>query len=95
MNPEKCPICGHSLSTQRYFESGIGYVEEYHNCPCCNYSYEYAYGAYRESFGQYDFRWVYSYSHDNPLFARMRKKKFMARRNWRKGLRDKYKGEIK
>lgn len=94
MSVEKCPICGNSLSTERYFESGIGYVEEYEDCICCNYSYEFAYGAYRESFGQYIFCWSYSCPCDSPLFKRMKKKKFMAKRNWRKGLKDKYKGVV-
>ena len=93
MNITSCPICGtHDLNCTHYFEEGIGVVEEYIDCKHCNYSFEYAYGAYRESFGRYEFHWGYSiFNKDNgeirKFFMPIYKAKFMERRKWHKGLR--------
>lgn len=97
MNITSCPICGtYDIDCEHYSDYGIGVVEEYINCKHCNYSFEYAYGNYRESFGRYDFQWGYSiFNKDNNIihnfFMPIYKAKFMERRKWRKGLRKRLK----
>jgi hypothetical protein len=90
-----CYICGHELRHEQYTEFGIGVVEEYNNCSNCNYSYAYAYGNYQEIFGHNVFDWSYHlYDNTNKehnFFKKLNKAKFMSRRNWRKGLKHKYK----
>lgn len=92
-----CPICGtRNLKHISYYESGMGIVEEHFNCSCCNYSFEYAYGTYREVFGKFEFHWDYSIFEKDKgtqrnFFMPIYKAKFMAKRNWHKGLRNKYK----
>lgn len=88
---ELCPICKTELNVKRYGSTWI--EEEYKYCSCCNYSFEYAYGNYRESFGGYEFIWHYT-DMFNPAYDKKYKKAlFMARRNWHKGIRKNLKKE--
>ena len=93
MSITSCPICGtHDIDYTHYSDYGIGVVEEHIDCKRCNYSFEYAYGAYRESFGRYEFHWGYSiFNKDNgeihKFFMPIYKAKFMEHRKWHKGLR--------
>ena len=84
-----CPICNNpSPSMKEYYDSDIHMVvEEYIDCETCGYSYEFAYGHSRESFEKYDFYWSHSTKFNDVMFKRKSKKMFMARRNWKKGLR--------
>lgn len=83
---ELCPICKNELNVKCYY-GDIWIEEEHKDCPCCNYSYEYAYGSYKESFGRYEFIWHYT-DIFNPAYDKKYKRAlFMARRNWHKGIR--------
>lgn len=83
---ELCPICKTELNVKCYY--GDIYIEEEHKyCHCCNYSYEYAYGSYRESFGKYEFMWHYTNISNHAYNKKYKEALFMARRNWRKGMR--------
>ena len=92
-----CPICGHKIKPEIYFENGIGIVEETLDCDYCNYRYFFAYGTYQESFGNHDFIWGYTLFDDNNkthrFFKKINRARFMERRNYRKGLRKYKKGE--
>lgn len=87
-----CPICGSKVIVKYYTEDSVGIVEEYGSCTRCNYSTEFAYGAYGVYFGRYEFKYSCSIFNDNNerarLFTKMRRAEFMARRNWHKGLRE-------
>lgn len=86
----KCPICNNQTEHEYDVES-VGTVEEYIRCNHCGYYYEFAYGAYGEYIGNKEFVWSYTIYNDNCAFRRLMKKinraKFMARRNWKKGIR--------
>lgn len=86
-----CPICGGKVIVEYYTEDSVGVVEEYGNCTRCNYSTEFAYGSYGVYFGKHEFTYSYSIFNNNNerarLFTKMRRAEFMAKRNWRKGLR--------
>ena len=81
--PCHCPICGHSAE-RTYYEESVGIVEEEIVCHTCGFYYLFAYGAYLEIVGDKYFIWGYSASSDAPVFRRMRKAEFMARRRWKK-----------
>lgn len=89
-----CPICGHKAVDKCYIEENMGIVEEYVNCTCCNYSDEFVYGNYTTTFGNYEFNYSHSVLNNDNTYALVIKKLhraiFMARRNWRKGLRKNY-----
>lgn len=89
-----CPICGNDITVEYYTEDSVGVVEEYGSCTRCNYSTQFAYGAYQVSFGRYDFIYSYTIFNNNNerarLFTKMRRAEFMAHRNWHKGLRKNY-----
>lgn len=87
-----CPVCDSKVIVEYYTEDSVGIVEEYGNCTHCNYSTQFAYGSYRVSFGKHEFTYSYSIFDNNNerarLFTKMRRAEFMAKRNWRKGLRE-------
>lgn len=90
-----CPICGNNNpSCTSYYDYDIHCtVEEYIECDICNYYYEYAYGHYIEYFCSNEFAWSYMTKGNelDKLMRKMKRSTFMARRNWRKGLRKKFK----
>lgn len=88
-----CPICGYDAVGNVVYNDERGVVEKYIHCSRCNYYNEYTYGHYVEYFAGHEFVWSY-HTKDNELTnlcRKMKRVKFMARRNWRKGLRDKFK----
>lgn len=89
-----CPVCGGKVIVEYYTEDSVGVVEEYGNCTRCNYSTEFAYGSYGVYFGKHEFTYSCSIFDNNNerarLFTKMRRAEFMAKRNWRKGLRKNY-----
>ena len=92
----KCPICNNEVKYEYYNES-VGTVEEHINCNHCGYYYDFAYGAYREHIGNKEFVWGYTIYDDNCACRRLMKKisrtEFMARRNWKKGIRKYNRGD--
>ncbi len=90
-----CPICGSELGITEYRDDYY-VVEEYHKCYQCNYYYEYAYGHYQMRFGNDEFCWSYHTTGNERaiLFTKLKRREFMARRNWHKGIRRKYKVEV-
>lgn len=82
-----CPICK-KQGLIEYWSGPFGTEEEYFYCDRCNYSYEFAYGNYREVVHNKQF--VYDYHlYSNKANARHFLKKinratFMAKRNWKK-----------
>lgn len=58
---DNCPICNEEVENTRY-SSEWGTEEEYYHCKKCGYSYEFAYGNYKEFINEKEF--CYSY-HDN------------------------------
>lgn len=77
----KCPICGNIVEDKCY-SGPWGTEEEYINCENCNYSYEFAYGNYKEIVSDICFLWSYHTKWDNPIFKKRKRKTFMAKRNW-------------
>ena len=82
-NGIKCPVCNNFMSVSSWHES-MGTVEENHKCPHCGYYYEFAYGNYKEVVGNKYFIWSYSTKYDNPIFKRISRTEFMAKRRWKK-----------
>lgn len=92
-----CPICGKEDVDIKQYHEDYYLVEEHIKCNRCNYYYEFCYGYYQVCFGNDEFNWSYSID-DNKratLFKRLAKRQFMARRNWHKGIRNKYKKNMK
>ena len=79
----KCPICGHSAKWE-YWTGPFGIEEEYIACRVCGYEYEFAYGAYKEVIGNQWFIWGYKTRMSDPIFKRMKRAEFMAKRRWKK-----------
>ena len=90
LSTTKCPICNNQAEYE-YYDESVGTVEEHINCNYCGYYYDFAYGAYREHIRNKEFVWSYTIYDNNCAFRRLMKKinraKFMARRNWKKGIR--------
>ena len=88
-----CPICGYDNVGNVAYNDERGVVEKYIHCSRCNYYYEYAYGHYVEYFAGHEFAWSYHTKGNEfaNLCRKMKRAQFMARRNWRKGLKDKFK----
>lgn len=79
----KCPICG-SQAKWEYWTGPMCIEEEYINCPMCSYEFGFAYGNYKEVVGNKWFIWSYTTRRDNPIFKRMKRTEFMAKRRWKK-----------
>ena len=88
-----CPICGYDDIGNVVYNDERGVVEEYIHCSQCNYYYESTYGHYVEYFAGHEFAQSYKTKGNElaNLSRKMKRAQFMARRNWRKGLRDKFK----
>lgn len=69
----KCPICGKIIEDKCY-SGPYGTEEEYINCENCNYSYEFAYGNYKEIVGDICFLWSYHTKWNNPIFKKRKRK---------------------
>lgn len=81
--PYRCLICGHNAK-RTYYDDEIGILEEEIDCPTCGFYRLFAYGSYLEIVKDKYFIWGYSTSSDAPVFRRMRKAEFMAKRRWKK-----------
>ena len=82
-NIKKCPICNNQAKRE-YYTGPFGIEEEYIDCSTCNYEFEFAYGNYKEVVGNKYFIWSHSTKYDNPIFKRMSRTEFMAKRRWKK-----------
>lgn len=78
-----CPICGNNLEYTSY-SGEFGTEEIYVDCHTCGYYYQFIYGTNGEIVGNKWFMWDYTTKCDNPVFKRMRKAEFMAKRRWKK-----------
>ena len=78
-----CPICGRDMRYE-YWYGPFGIEEEHQKCNTCGYYYIFAYGAYGEVVGNKWFMWSYNTKMDSPIFRRIKRAKFMARRRWKK-----------
>ena len=78
-----CPICRKPASYEWYSEN-MELCESYLVCSHCGFSKEFAYGSYRMYVHGKEFIWWYKTPHDSPIFKRIKRAKFMARRNWKK-----------
>ena len=57
----KCPVCKEELGIDyRDYLDGHTLCEEMMSCPKCDYTYEYAYGNFRESVLGEEFGWSYT-----------------------------------
>ena len=79
----KCPICNNQVKWE-YWSGPFGIGEEYIDCSTCNYEFGFSYGNYKEVVGNKYFIWSYSTKYDNPIFKRMSRTEFMAKRRWKK-----------
>ena len=78
-----CPICGNDMKWE-YWAGPYSIEEEYQECNTCGYYYTFAYGAYGEVVGNKCFVWSYSTRMDSPIFRRIKRTEFMAKRRWKK-----------
>lgn len=78
-----CPICNNKAARTAY-SSEWGLEEEHIDCKRCGYYYEFAYGYYIEAVKGKEFYWSYTTKQSAPVFNRMQRAEFMARRNWKK-----------
>lgn len=78
-----CPICGHLLYYEAWRESSY-LVEEVSDCNDCGYYYHYSYGNYEMLVKGNWYDWTYATPHNIPMFKKMDKDFFMAKRNWKK-----------
>ena len=92
----KCPICRNKAEYMSFYEE-VGKVEEHINCNRCGYYYEYVYGHYYVCIGNKEFTWSYTTHYNRCAFSKLCKKmeraEFMARRNWKKGIRKYNRGD--
>ena len=79
----KCPVCDNQAKWE-YWTGPWGIEEERIVCNRCRYYYEFAYGNYVEAIKGKEYIWHYTTKHTNPIFKRMKRDMFMARRNWKK-----------
>lgn len=56
---DKCPICKRDVVVYSYTDNHVN-CEEHYGCVVCGYTYEFAYGAYREIIG--GFEYIYDYT---------------------------------
>ena len=84
----KCPICNNQAKREYYTGPFLIIEEEYINCSTCNYEFGFAYGNYKEVVGNKYFIWSYSTKYDNPIFKRLSRTEFMAKRRWKKHHKD-------
>ena len=84
-NKITCPICHHKAN-HKIYSSEICLEEEYTNCPTCGFRREFAYGGELIIVGNEWFSWNYTLNGDKlyRLLRKIRKAKFIARRNWKK-----------
>lgn len=84
-NKIMCPICHHQANHEIY-SCEICLEEEYTNCPVCGFRQEFAYGGELVIVGNKWFSWNYTLNGAKlyRLLRKIRKAKFMARRNWKK-----------
>lgn len=78
-----CPICGNNAEWT-YYNDIFGVVEEYVDCHTCGYYYQFTYGTSGEIVGNKWFMWDYATKSGSPVFKRMKKAEFMAKRRWKK-----------
>lgn len=78
-----CPICNNQAKWD-YYSENFGTVEEHIDCPDCGYYYEFVYGYYMKYVKGEEFTWSYSTKCSDPIFKRIKRATFMARRNWKK-----------
>lgn len=78
-----CPICNNQAKWE-YYLSPWGLEEEKIDCPHCGYYYQFAYGNYMECVKGEEFVWNYTIHYPHPIFKRIKRAMFMARRNWKK-----------
>lgn len=78
-----CPICNNIVKYDYYTEP-FGIVEEQIACPHCGYYYQFAYGNYIECVKGKVFMWDYTIPYIHPIFKRIKRATFMAKRNWKK-----------
>lgn len=78
-----CPICGCDMRWE-YWYGPFGIEEEYQKCNTCGYYYMFLYGVYGEVVGNKWFMWSYNTKMDSPIFRRIKRAEFMARRRWKK-----------
>ena len=78
-----CPVCKNHAEW-KYWVCPYGTEEEYITCPKCGYCYEFAYGNYLEIVKGKEFCWDYKTKESSPIFKRIKKAMFMAKRNWKK-----------
>lgn len=81
--PTKCPICNNQAEWM-YWTGPLGIEEEHIDCPDCGYYYEFVYGYYIKCVKGEEFTWSYSTKHSDPIFKRIKRATFMARRNRKK-----------
>lgn len=79
----KCPICNNQAKWE-YYSGPYGIEEEHVNCQKCGYYYEFAYGNYLEVIKGKEYIWHHTTKYTNPIFKRIKRDLFMARRNWKK-----------
>lgn len=84
-NKIMCPICHHKANHEIYY-CEIGLEEEYTSCPVCGFRQEFTYGGELVIVGNKWFNWNYTLNGAKlyRLLRKIRKAKFMARRNWKK-----------
>ena len=85
----RCPICGNSAKWIYWSEGYWGIVEEHTECDKCGYCKEFVYGNSILSIGNKMFTWFYNTKNSDPVFRRIKRAIFMARRNWKKYKRKK------
>ena len=87
----KCPICGSKFIHNEYWIESIR-CEEYDKCPKCTYGENFEYGHYYVAFYKHEFIWSYytSWNELRRIQKKLDKALFMAKRNYKKGLKSKY-----
>lgn len=83
-NKCQCPICGQMADYTVYCGEWGFAEEEYIDCPTCGYHYEYVYGNALEIVGNKWFITSYKMKPPHPIFKKIKKARFMARRRWKK-----------
>ena len=79
----KCPIC-RSEPICEHWGCEWGTEEEHIRCTNCGYYYEFLYGHSYAYIKGKEFTWSYHTKRTDPVFKRMKRAQFMARRNWKK-----------
>lgn len=79
----KCPICNNPLEYKE-IRGNWGIEESSENCKICGFYNFYAYGASITVVGDKYFITGYTTKDNNPIFKKMKRTYFTARRRWRK-----------